>query len=128
MEKIGNSVYTKEVEDQDKEDFDDNFYLEALSSFPLVAYKYKINKTLYDVNSAITYFYHHGDHIYLRCNDGFCMPVDQSWIFLLHDVPYQFIEGLGTEVPTIEPGELLFCEETRREQFDIEKVDEMEVN
>ncbi len=90
MDTIWNSVYTEEFEDQDKENFDKKFYLEASSTFPLVVNKWKINMTLYNVHSAMTnYFNHHGDTVYSWCNDGFCKPVDQSCIFFLHGSHYQ---------------------------------------
>ncbi len=50
METIGNSVYTKEFNNQDKEKIDEKFYLEASPTFPLTAYKWKINITLYSVD------------------------------------------------------------------------------
>ncbi len=55
--------------------------------------------------------------------DEFCKPVDQSCIFLLHGRHYQFNEGRGTEVPTIDLGKLLFCKDTCREHVDVEKVE-----
>ncbi len=38
----------------------------------------------------------------------FCKPVDQSCTFLLHGVHYQFIEGNGIKVPTIDLGGCCF--------------------
>ncbi len=49
-------------------------------------------------------------------------------ISLLKAVGYQFIEGSGTEVPTIDLREWFFCKDTLRECFDVEKVDAIEVN
>ncbi len=74
------------------------------------------------------YFYHHGGTIYSWCNDGYCKPVDQSCISLLHNLHYQFIQGRGTEVPTIDPGGMLFCEDTCQEGFDGTKVNAIDVN
>ncbi len=39
METIGNSVYTKEFDKSDVEKFEEDFYLEASSTLPLVCYK-----------------------------------------------------------------------------------------
>ncbi len=85
--------------------------LEASSTFPLIDYKWKINITLYNANAAMTN-YHHVNKVCSWCNNGFCKHVDQSCIFLLHCRHYQFIEGCKMEVPTIDPGEILFCKET----------------
>ncbi len=64
METIGNSLYTEEFEHQDGEKIDKKFLLEASSTFPLVAYKWKFNITLYNVDSAMTnYFYHNDDQV-----------------------------------------------------------------
>ncbi len=43
MEMIGNSIYTKEFDNQDEEKLYKDFYLEASSALPLVCYKWKIN-------------------------------------------------------------------------------------
>ncbi len=102
MEMIGTSVYIKEFGNQEKEEINEKFYLEASSTFPLGAYKWKINITLYNIDAAMTiYLYHHDDQIYSWCNDRFCKPVDKICIFLLHGRHYQFIEGRGTEVLTM---------------------------
>ena len=45
---IGNSVYTEEFDNQDREKLDEDFYLEASLTMPLVCYKWKINVTLYN--------------------------------------------------------------------------------
>ncbi len=34
----------------------------------------------------------------------------------------------GKEKPTIDPGEMMFCKETRQEEFDSMKVNAIEVN
>ncbi len=43
METIGNSVYSKEFDNQNEEEINKKFYLEASSTFPLIAYKWNIN-------------------------------------------------------------------------------------
>ena len=129
MATIGNSIYTKEYDDYVGETLPIDFYLEATSTLPLVCYKWKINITLYIVDSAMTnYFYHHKGTVYSWYNDGYCKPVDKSGILYLHDHHYCFIEGIGTEVPTIDPGEMLYCEDTRQQGFDTTQVDPIEVN
>ncbi len=127
METIGNSVYTEEFEHQDRGGIDEESFWKASSTFPLVAYKWEINITLYNVDFAMTnYFCHYGNCIYSCCNDRFRKSVDQSCIFLLYGSHYQFIEGSGTEVPIIDLEELLFCEDTHRDHFDVEIVDAIE--
>ncbi len=74
------------------------------------------------------YFYHHDNKVYSWCNNRLCKPVDQSCIFLLYGKNYQFIEGCGTDLLTIDPGELLFCKETCRGNFDSGKVNAIKVN
>ncbi len=46
----------------------------------------------------------------------------------IHRAHYQFIEGRGTEVPTIDPGEMMFCKDTHQEGFDSTKVNAIELN
>ncbi len=129
MATIGNSVYIKEYDDHIGEQLPDDSYLEASSTLPLVCYKWKINITLYIVDSAMTnYYYHHKGTIYLWYNDRYCKPIDKSCILYLHDKHYCFIEGRETEVPTIDPGEMLYCEDTRQEGFDTTQVDAIQVN
>ncbi len=129
MATIGNSVYIKEYDDHIGEQLPDDSCLEASSMLPLVCYKWKINITLYIVDSAMTnYYYHHKGTIYLWYNDRYCKPIDKSCILYLHDKHYCFIEGREMEVPTIDPGEMLYCEDTRWEGFDTTQVDAIQVN
>ncbi len=73
-------------------------------------------------------FYHHDNKVYSCCYNRLCKPVDQSCIFLLHDICYQFIECCEMEVLIIDPWELLFCDETCRGNFDYGKVSAIKVN
>ncbi len=60
MEMIGNSIKTEEFDKHNGEKIDDDFYLEASFKLPLVCYKWKIDITLYNVDSVMTnYFYHY---------------------------------------------------------------------
>ncbi len=62
MMTIGNSVYTEEFDNQDKTNMEDDWYLEASSTCPLIVYKFNINFTVYNVDAGMTnYFYHHND-------------------------------------------------------------------
>ncbi len=45
-----------------------------------------------------------------------------------HKAQYQFIAGRGTEAPTIDPGEMFFCEDTCQEGFDSTKVNAIQLN
>ncbi len=94
----------------------------------MVEYKWKINITLNNADTVMTnYFYHHNDEIYSWCNDGFCKPVDQNWVLILHGNHYQFIEAIEIDIPTIDPGELIFCEDTCNKSFNVRKVAATEV-
>ncbi len=65
METIGNSVCKEEFDNKDKTKMDEEFYLEASSTFPLIAYKFHINFTVYNVNAAMmSNFYRHDDLIF----------------------------------------------------------------
>ncbi len=57
MATIGNSVYTEEFDNQDKSNMDDDYYLEASSTCPLIAYKFNINFTVYNVDAAMTSYF-----------------------------------------------------------------------
>ena len=129
MATIGNFLYTEEYDDYEGEQLPDDFHLEAYSTLPLICYKYNINITLYLVDLAKTsYCYHHKGTVYTWYNDGLCKPVDKSCILYLQDHHYCFIEGRGTEVPTIDPGEMVYTEDTRRAGFDTTQVDAIQVN
>ncbi len=57
---IAESVFTEEFDNQDKTRIKDRWYLEASSTCPLLAYKFSINFTVYNVDAGMTnYFYHH---------------------------------------------------------------------
>ncbi len=45
---------------------------------------------------------------------------------LLHDCHYWCIKTRGTEVPIIDPGNLIICKISRRASFEIEKVHALE--
>ncbi len=45
MATIGNSVYTEEFDNHNRDSMDDRWYLEASSTYPLIAYKFNINFT-----------------------------------------------------------------------------------
>lgn len=129
MATIGNSVYAKEFNIFIGENIPEKFYLEASATLPLVCYKWKINVTLYNITSATTNnFYHHKGIIYSWCNDGYCKPVDKSCILCLPHAHFYFIGGKGTEVPTIDLGEMVYCEDTRQEGFDTMPVNAIQVN
>ncbi len=57
MATIGDSIYTKAFDNQDGEELEKDFYLEASSTWPLVCYKWKINITLYNVDNATTNYF-----------------------------------------------------------------------
>ncbi len=64
MATIGNFVYTDEFDNQNRTRMKDKWYLEASSTCPLIAYKFNINFTVYNVDAAMTnYFYHYNDQI-----------------------------------------------------------------
>ncbi len=65
METIRNSVYTDEFDNQDRTRMDQKWYLEATSTCPLIAYKFNINFTVYNVDAGMTsYFYHYNGQIF----------------------------------------------------------------
>ncbi len=45
MDTTGNSVYTKDFDNQEVDNKDNNFNLGASSTFTIIAYKFKINIT-----------------------------------------------------------------------------------
>ena len=103
MKTIAESVYTEEFDNQDKTLMKDRWYLEATSTRPLIAYKFNINFTIYNTNSAMThYFYHYKyqneEQIFCWINNGFCKPVVNSVVLILHDSHYYCIKAKGTEV------------------------------
>ncbi len=129
MATIGNSVYTEEFENQDRTNMNDRWYFEASSTFPLIAYKFNINFNVYNMDAAMTnYFYHYNDQIYHWINDGFCKPVENSCILLLHDCHYWCIQARGTEAPTIDPGELILCKISRRACFVTGNMDALDMD
>ncbi len=86
METIGKTVYPEEFGNQDRTRIDQKFYLEASSPCPLIAYKFNINFTVYNVDAAMTnYFYHFNNKIVRWANNSFCKPVVNSVALLLHD-------------------------------------------
>ncbi len=56
MATIGNSVYTEEFDNQGRTNMDQKWYLEASSTCPLIAYKFNINFTVYNVDAGIELF------------------------------------------------------------------------
>ncbi len=112
MKAIGDSIYTEEFDHQPPGNIDKKFYMEASLTFPLLAYKYKINITLYNLDAMMTsYCYHHDNRVVTWSNAGFCKPVDKSCEFILQSGHFYFIKGTGNEVPVIDPGNLMFLEE-----------------
>ncbi len=98
METIGNTVYTEEFDNQDRTMMEDRWYLEASSTCPLIAYKFNINFTVYNVDAAMTnYFYHYNDQIFCWVNDGYCKPVENSCVLLLHKYHYWCIKARGIQ-------------------------------
>ena len=133
MATIGNTVYTEEFDNQDRTEMEDRWYLEATSTCPLIAYKFNINFTIYNVNAAMTnYFYHYKcedeEQIYYWMNEGLCKPVENSCVLLLHNCHYWCIKARGTEKPTINPGKLILAEISRRASFDIGNVDSLDMD
>ena len=49
-------------------------------------------------------------------------------MLLLHNHHYWCITARGTEVPTIDPGKMILCEDSRRASFDIGKVDALDMD
>ncbi len=89
METISNSVYTDEFDNQDRTKMDQKWYLEDSSTFPLNTYKFNINFTVYNVDDAMTnYFYHYNGQIFCWVNDGYCKPVENNCVLLLHNNHY----------------------------------------
>ncbi len=112
MEAVGNSIYTKEFEYQPPGNMDKKFYMEASLTFPLIAYKYKINMTLYNLDAVMTsYCYRHDNRVVAWSNTGFCKPVEKSCKFILENGHFFLIMATGNEEPTIDPGNLIFLEE-----------------
>ena len=112
MEAVGNSIYTKEFDHQPPGNIDNEFWMEASLTFPLIAKKYRINITLYNLDAVMTsYCYHHDNRVVTWSNSGFCKPVDKSCEFILENGHFSLIKATGNEVPTIDPGNLIFLEE-----------------
>ncbi len=78
------------------------------------------------------YFYHYKyqneEQIFCWINDGYCKPVENSCVLLLHDCHYYCIKTRGTEVPTIDPGKMILCEESRRATFNPAEVDALDMD
>ncbi len=128
MATIGNSVYTEEFDNQDRTRMDQRWYLEAISTCPLILYRFNIYFTVYNVDAAMTnYFYHYNGQIFYWVNDDYCKPVENSCVLLLHNIHYWCIKTRGTKVPTIDSGKFILCEISCRASFDIEKMDALEV-
>ncbi len=65
MATIGNSIYTEEFDNQDRTRMKDRWYLEALSTCPLIAYIFNDNFTIYNVDAAMkNHFYQKNDQIF----------------------------------------------------------------
>ncbi len=133
MKTIAESVFTEEFDNQDKTMMDKKWYLEATSTCPLIAYKFNINFPIYNANSAMThYFYHYKyqneEQIFCWINNGFCKPVVNSVVLILHDSHYYCIKAKGSEVPTIDPGKMILCEESHRATFNPAEVDALDMD
>ncbi len=79
-----------------------------------------------------SYFYHHKyqnkEQIFCLSNDGYCKPVEISCVLLLNKHHYWCIKTRGTEVSTIDPGEMILCEISCRATFDTGKVDALVID
>ncbi len=133
MATITESIYTEEFDNQDKPRMKDKWYLEASSTCPLIAYKFNINFTVYNVDAAMTnYFYYHKyqnkEQIFCWVNDGYFKPVEKSCVLLLHIYCYWCIKTTGFEVPTIDTGKMILSEISRRATFDTEKVGALDMD
>ena len=114
MNYVGNSIYTEDFEDTNKDGIDIDFYLEANGTLPLIASKYKVNITLYDLGSISTsYFYHHDGHVCVWCSRGLLKPVADSVALVLEDMHYQTILPSAQSCkemeicPEVDPGPLV---------------------
>ncbi len=61
-------------------------------------------------------------------NNGFCKPVENSVVLILHDSHYYSIKARGTEVPMIDPGKMILCEESRRATFNPAEVNALNMD
>ena len=92
MDYVGNSIFTDDFEDIKEEGIGIEFYMEANGTLPLIASKYNVNFTLYDIGSiSTTYFYHHDSRVCVWRSKGLCRPVADSIALVLEDQHYQTI-------------------------------------
>ncbi len=64
----------------------------------------------------------------VEIKDAYCKPVENSFVWLLHDCHYWCIKARGTKAPTIDPGKLIQCKISCRASFDTEKVDTLDMD
>ena len=92
MDFVGNSIYTEDFDDTDEDGIGKEFYMEANRTFPLIASRFNINITLYNLDGITTsYFYHHNDHINVLQNNGLCKPVANSCVLVLQANHFQTV-------------------------------------
>ncbi len=49
-------------------------------------------------------------------------------MLILHNRHYYYIKAKGTEVPTIDPGKMILCEESRRATFNPAEVNALDMD
>ena len=114
MDYVGSSIYREYFDDTNEDGIDIDFYLEANGTLPLIASKYKVNFTLYDLGSISTsYFYHHDGRVCVWHSRGLLKPVANSVALVLEDQHYQTILPFAQTCkemeicPEIDPGPLI---------------------
>ena len=119
---VGNSILSDDFDDSKDEGIDQEFYLKAYETFPLIASKFKVNITLYDLDKILTsYCYYHDGRVYVWRVEGLYKPVENSAVLTLKSFHFQtLIQDVELRrkmevTPKIEPGEYLDPERCRKE-------------